>query len=262
MPCGIRAPSFQHHLRPTASAFCFHTDRLDRAGCGDRGCVTGDHLPIRGLRYPSGVRPRPGDPDGVLLLTFRLLVATSRHSEYCSRPAQPARAAVRPLPRPLRSLRTRDTLAQLSTNVYCRHDRFPFTADRRIPTPGMSGAALFKVEPPAVTEATAPKSRASPTGGCDQSAQRLPQDAGALRASPAAVIQASVAVADLMGPDGRDPRGACTRPTRRGTSGTARRWRWPRAGGEALVEDAAPLRRVPDGPEPGDQAAQQLVVAR
>lgn len=32
--------------------------------------MTGDHLPIRGLRYPGGLLPRPGDPDGVRLLTF------------------------------------------------------------------------------------------------------------------------------------------------------------------------------------------------
>ncbi len=32
--------------------------------CGDRECVTGDHLTIDVLRYPSSVSSRPGDPDG------------------------------------------------------------------------------------------------------------------------------------------------------------------------------------------------------
>lgn len=38
-------------------------------GCGDRGCVTGDHLTIDVLRYP-GSDVRPGDPDGAWLLRF------------------------------------------------------------------------------------------------------------------------------------------------------------------------------------------------
>jgi len=70
MPYGTRAPKeIQHHLsalvlcRPSVSA----TSPVE-GGCGDRGCVTGDHLPIRGLAVPGRVRPGPGDPDGVCVL--------------------------------------------------------------------------------------------------------------------------------------------------------------------------------------------------
>ncbi len=40
-------------------------------GCGDRGCLTGDHLTIDVLRYP-GSDFRPGDPDGAWLLRSSL----------------------------------------------------------------------------------------------------------------------------------------------------------------------------------------------
>jgi hypothetical protein len=42
-------------------------------GCGDRSCLTGDHLTIDVLRYP-GSDFRPGDPDGAWSLrSFPLL---------------------------------------------------------------------------------------------------------------------------------------------------------------------------------------------
>lgn len=54
---------------PTRPSFC--------RGCGDRGCLTGDHLTIDVLRYP-GSAFRPGDPDGAVLLRSSLLINTYR----------------------------------------------------------------------------------------------------------------------------------------------------------------------------------------
>ncbi|CAG7650110.1 hypothetical protein SBRY_50276 [Actinacidiphila bryophytorum] len=71
---GARAPSFQHHLPVDCTGLLLPQAAHGGWGCGDRGCVTGDHLPIRGLRYPGGHRPDPGDPDGVLLLTSSINV--------------------------------------------------------------------------------------------------------------------------------------------------------------------------------------------
>ena len=46
----------------TAPAYCVRTAEGGTGACGDRGCLTGDHLTIDVLRYP-GSRLRPGDPD-------------------------------------------------------------------------------------------------------------------------------------------------------------------------------------------------------
>ncbi len=97
-PRGARTPSFQHHLPAHDAGSLCRRFRPRGRDCVDRGCVTGDHLPIRGLRYPGGLAD-PGDPDGVLAPYLRLhgvhygitrvLLATSG-----SRPARLVRAAV------------------------------------------------------------------------------------------------------------------------------------------------------------------------
>ena len=83
---GTRAPSFQHHLPADCAGLLVPLARLGGRKCGDRGCVTGDHLPIRGLRYPSGVSLRPGDPDGVCSLSRSV---TRLYCWCCMRPLGP-----------------------------------------------------------------------------------------------------------------------------------------------------------------------------
>ncbi|SPE62141.1 hypothetical protein SNS2_4463 [Streptomyces netropsis] len=87
MPYGTRAPKeIQHH--PSA---CYRADLLfplprpEGRGCGDRECVTGDHLPFRGLAVPEPNLPRPGDPDGVCFLRSPSESATCVTSAHRSR---------------------------------------------------------------------------------------------------------------------------------------------------------------------------------
>lgn len=114
---------------------------------GDRGCVTGDHLPFRGLRYPSGF-PRPGDPDGVCSLSRVLQGRCSMLILHCDPGGRSARqSATGPTtsgptaPLPFRVLlmhlpgssclpglfdllSTRETLTPEDAHVYSHHDRF------------------------------------------------------------------------------------------------------------------------------------------
>ncbi|GGY50146.1 hypothetical protein GCM10010342_41770 [Streptomyces anulatus] len=86
MPCGTRAP--KELLTPSVGpGYCadllFPLTRPEiRRDCGDRGCLTGDHLTIDVLRYP-GSRLRPGDPDGASPLRSSLWDQSLTYCWYC-----------------------------------------------------------------------------------------------------------------------------------------------------------------------------------
>ncbi|OKK17176.1 hypothetical protein AMK09_21580 [Streptomyces sp. CB02488] len=60
-----------YRLRYCAGLLCPLARPSSCRGCGDRGCLTGDHLTIDVLRYPDS-KLRPGDPDGAWLLRSSL----------------------------------------------------------------------------------------------------------------------------------------------------------------------------------------------
>lgn len=158
MPYGTRAPSFQHHLPAYCAGLLFPQVPPGERCCGDRECVTGDHLPIQGLRYPGGFLPRPGDPDGVLLLTFGYSVVlldtagTARGPAGCVLLDLHVRQFVSAVP--LRLLATRKTVTRQRANVYCRRDRFP---------PGPGSGILPPPTRPAAVSPSSPAVSASPS---------------------------------------------------------------------------------------------------
>lgn len=129
MPYGTRAPKeIEHHLsalplcRPVVSA----TWPCEGAGMRVRGCVTGDHLPFRGLAAPDLVQvgraiPMASAPsvpplDQLTCQAKRPAVSSPSYGQLGFETPQP--------PRPANFCTTRETLITQQPNVYSVKHRF------------------------------------------------------------------------------------------------------------------------------------------
>lgn len=169
MPCGTRTPSFQHHLPADRAGLLVPLVRPGGQRCGDRICVTGDHLPFWGLRYPSGASSHPGDPDGVCSLPRSKHRSILRVLRYCSRPLGPLGPAASEgthrfrlrhstaVPRPVLVLHARQFMSAVPSlpswlrgkhysrrkpDVYSRHDSFSSLRRTKVPAVPMRGKLL------------------------------------------------------------------------------------------------------------------------